>query len=83
MAGSVSSAPPLPASAQVATKARPSAQVRTAQRPDSGPPITAESLEMRAKAAFVARDDARIAREQAQTRAALFAAGQRNVDFFA
>ena len=83
MAGSVSSAPPLPASAQVATKARPSADVRTARRPDTGPPVTAESLEARAKAAFVARDDARIAREQAQTRAALFAAGQRNVDFFA
>ncbi len=83
MAGSISSAPPPPASAQVATKARPSADVRTARRPDSGPPITAESLEARAKAAFVARDDARIARDQAETRAKLFATGQRNVDFFA
>ncbi|MBL0931660.1 MAG: hypothetical protein J0H39_16180 [Alphaproteobacteria bacterium] len=83
MAGSVSSAPPLPASAQVATKARPSADVPTARRPNSGPPMTAESIEARAKAAFVARDDARIARDQAQTRAALFAVGQRNVDFFA
>ncbi len=83
MAGSVSSAPPLPASAQVATKARPSADVPTARRPNSGPPMTAESIEARAKADFVARDDARIARDQAQTRAALFAVGQRNVDFFA
>ncbi len=83
MAGSISNAPPLPASAKVATQARPSADVPTARRPNSGPPVTAESLEARAKSAFVARDDARIAREQAETRAKLFAVGQRNVDFFA
>ncbi len=83
MTGSISSAPPPPASARVATQARPSADVPTARRPNSGPAVTAESLEARAKAAFVVRDDARIAREQAETRAKLFAVGQRNVDFFA
>jgi len=83
MAGSISNAPPPPASAKVATQARPSADVRTAQRPDSGPRVTAESIEARAKAAFVARDDARIARDQAETRAKLFVAGQRTVDFLA
>ncbi len=85
MAGSISSAPPpraVPASAKAATQAPPSADVPTARRPDSGPPITAESLAARAKAAYVARDDARIARDQAEARAALFAVAQRNVDFF-
>jgi hypothetical protein len=85
MAGSISNATPaaFPASANVPTRARPSESVPTARRPDSGPPITAESLEARAKAQYVARDDARIARDQAETRAKLFETGQRNVDFFA